>query len=271
MIKLMQAEWLKIKNYPAFWWVTGITAIAYPAINYSMLTFYKNVLSQPNMSAQIMKGMLGNPFAFNEVWHTVAYFSSWFILFPAIVIIMLITNEYTFKTHKQNIIDGWSRTQFLTAKLINIAIISVLVTLLYSVVAFVIGMNNTSTEDTVGSNKTYYIAYFLLLTFSQLSIAFLIGFLVRKSFIALSIFLFLFLILEPVLTKILDFNKVALGQFLPFEISDRMIPPPGFFGRLDPVAYATIMDNAGKHCIYTVIFTILIWVLCYRLNAKRDF
>ncbi|MDI3320842.1 ABC transporter permease [Pinibacter soli] len=118
MTNLLKIEWLKIKAYPAFWWVLVITAISYPAVNYCMSVVYHHFLDDPKMAT--IKLMIGNPFAFNEVWHTVAYFSSWFILFPAIIVIMLITNEYTFKTYRQNIIDGWSRNQFLSAKLLTL-------------------------------------------------------------------------------------------------------------------------------------------------------
>ncbi|MFK5098226.1 hypothetical protein, partial [Klebsiella pneumoniae] len=76
------------------------------------------------MANNIAKLLLGNPFVFPEVWQTVAYFSSFFVLLPSILVIMLVTNEYTYKTHRQNIIDGWSRNEFLLSKLIDVAIIS---------------------------------------------------------------------------------------------------------------------------------------------------
>lgn len=268
MTNLLKIEWLKIKAYPAFWWVLAITAVSYPAVNYFMSIAYHHFLDDPKMAS--IKMMIGNPFAFNEVWHTVAYFSSWFVLFPAIIVIMLITNEYTFKTYRQNIIDGWSRNQFLTAKLLNVANISVIITLLYLVVCLLLGVKNTNAMDKTGESGTYFIAYFFLQTFSQLSIAFIIGFFSKKSFVALSVFLFLFLILEPILTKTLEIKNIAIGHFLPFEISDRMIPPPAFFGRVDPAAYDLAMKNAGHHFVYTVVFTLIVWTCCYRFNMKRD-
>jgi ABC-type transport system involved in multi-copper enzyme maturation permease subunit len=268
MTNLLKVEWLKIKAYPAFWWVLVITAISYPAVNYTMSIAYHHFLDDPKMAA--LKLMIGNPFAFNEVWHTVAYFSSWFVLFPAIIVIMLITNEYTFKTYRQNVIDGWSRNQFLLAKLLNVFVISIIITGLYLVVCLLIGMKNTTASDKAGPSGTYFIAYFFLQTFSQLSIAFIIGFFSRKSFIALSVFLFLFLILEPILTKMFEIKDIAVGHFLPFEISDRMIPPPAFFGRMDPAAYDLAMKNASHHFLYTLVFTMFVWIGCFRFNRMKD-
>lgn len=270
MLQLLKIEWFKIKAYPAFWWLMGITAIAYPGISYSMLGAYRQLSDNKEMPGIAAKMLLGNPFTYGEVWHTIAYFSSIFVFFPAIIVIMLITNEYNFKTHRQNIIDGWNRKQFLTAKLLDVGIIAVLITILYIGVCLLVGMNNTDAADTSGDNKIYFIGYFLVQTFSQLSIAFLIGFLVRKSFIALSLFIFSFLILEPALTWTLSAKKMPIGHFLPFEISDRMIPPPAFFAKMNPEAYQLSMNNTGNHFAYTLIFTVILWACCYTLNARRD-
>lgn len=268
MLSILKIEWLKIRYYRAFWWVAGIVALAYPAFGYCMVLFYRQVSEQLPPGAKQM--ILGNPFGFKEVWHTVAYFSSLFVFIPAIIVIMLITNEYSFKTNRQNIIDGWSRKQFLTGKLMDVCIISVLITLLYAATCVLIGFTNSLPGENTGDSKLYFVGYFLLQTFSQLSIAFLLGMLVRKAFIALAIFIPWFLIFEPMLTGILSFAPVTIGHFLPFEISDRMIPPPEFFGKIDPAAYATSMKETGYHFLYTIVFTILLWTGCFRLNARRD-
>lgn len=270
MFQLLKIEWLKVKAYPAFWWVMGITALAYPATTYAALEFYKKLITDPRLPGQAIKMTLGNPFAFNEVWHTVAYLSSFFIFFPSIVVIMLITNEYSFKTHRQNIINGWSRRQFMTAKLLDVIMVAVLISLLYVAVCLLIGGSNTRAEDKAGEDKVYFVGYFLLQTFSQLSIAFLIGFLLREAFIALSVFIFLFLVLEPSLIALFASKKIAFGHFLPFELSDNIIPPPGFLSRMDPVAHNMAMNATGYHFAYTLVFTFVLWLFCYWLNAKRD-
>src|SRR3954463_10705547 len=115
MLRIARTEWLKIKKYRAFWLVMVITALTYPGINYMSLAIYNEATTQKNSTRELAKMLFGNPFSFPETWHTTAYFSSLFIFIPAIVIIMLITNEYTYKTNRQNIIDGWSRKDFMIA------------------------------------------------------------------------------------------------------------------------------------------------------------
>src|SRR5580693_7217529 len=206
LTNIIKTEWLKIKKYPAFWWVMGITALTYPGINFMFHRIFLQITSNENRAGKIVQALLGNPFALPEAWRTMAYFSSLFVFIPAIVIIMLITNEYTYKTNRQNIIDGWSRANFMTGKLIDVIIMSVIITLLYAAVALIIGLTNTTDPAAARFGLSYYAALFLLQSFSQLSLAFLVGFLVRKSFIALSIFAFYFIVFEPIVINVLKYK-----------------------------------------------------------------
>ena len=73
MIKLIKTEWLKMRKYTAFWWIMGLTALAYPGINYAFYMVYDNLMNQPTQASKMAKMLIGNPFTFPEVWHTVAY------------------------------------------------------------------------------------------------------------------------------------------------------------------------------------------------------
>jgi ABC-2 type transport system permease protein len=271
MLQIAKTEWLKMKKYPAFWWVMGITALTYPGINYMFINIYQDVTERQNTAGKVAKAFLGNPFSFPETWRTVAYFSSLFVFIPAIVIIMLITNEFTFKTNRQNIIDGWSRKNFMTGKLIDVLILSALVTLLYYLVALIIGLTYTTDANADKWKMIYYIGLFALQTFSQLSLAFLVGLLVRKSFIALAIFAFYFIIFEPILSKVIQYKlKSGFYRFLPLEISNRLLPKPSFLGKFDQVAYDASLAAVKYHIGYTILFILLTWAFCFWLNNRRD-
>lgn len=271
MFSLIKIEWLKIKRYPAFWWMLGIVALTYPGIN--MIFFYGYTMattSAPDAAAAI-KLLLGNPFAFPETWHTVAYLSSFFILLPSILVIMMVTNEYSFRTHRQNIIDGWSRKQFISSKLCDVLIISVIVTLVYTVVAGLFGIYADSITLYQWNYQLEYILLFLLQTFAQLTLAFLLAYLVKKAFIALGIYLFYSLIIENIAVNYLKFNlKTDIGRFFPFEVSDRLIPTPGFFGRFDKEAYNKVIGQIPEHVVYAIVLTAGVWLLCYAIHKKRD-
>lgn len=273
MLTLIKIEWLKIKKYPAFWWMLGIVALTYPGVNSMFYYGYEKATNGKEMTNNIAKFLLGNPFSFPESWHSVAYFSSFFILLPSILVIMLVTNEYNFKTHRQNIIDGWSRQQYITSKLFDVLIVSLIVTFVYVLAAAGFGVYADSTSVSQWTAQLQYIPLFLLQTFAQLSIAFLLGYLVKKAFIALGIFLFYYLVIENIAVAYARFKLNDIGRFLPFEISDRIIPAPAFFSRFGKDAKASY-DHAlsliPEHVIYTILLTTAIWLICYAVHKRRD-
>ena len=271
MDNIVKTEWLKIKNYPAFWWVFGITALTYPGINSLFLYVYRDIIGQKSTTGQVLKALMGNPFALPEGWRTMAFFSSFFIYIPAIVVIMLITNEYTYRTNRQNVIDGWSRKTFMTAKLIDVFLLSAIVTILFAVVALIIGLANTKASTSGIWDLSYYIGLFFLQTFSQLSIAFTVGMLLRKAFIALAIFTFYSIIVETIAVNVLKYRYHSdAGKFFPMEISDRLLTKPLFLGKIDEVAYQQSIDAVKYHVVYSICLILLTWLFCFWVNNKKD-
>lgn len=273
MFSLLKIEWLKIKKYPAFWWMFGIIAVSYPSVNAIFSEIYKSITGSKDLLAQIAKTFLGNPFAFPEAWHSVAYFSSAFVFIPAVLVIMLINNEYSFKTHRQNVIDGWNRSDFIASKLIDVAIVSLVVTVVYIIVAVCFGIMADSSTINEWGKQLQYIPLFLLQTFAQLSMAFLCGYLIRKAFLALGVFLFYSIIVENILFGYLRYQQSGIRHYLPLQISDELIPEPAFFSKLGPDAetkYQAILKAIPLHIGLRLLFTTIVWVICFVNYKKRD-
>jgi hypothetical protein len=276
MFSLIQIEWLKIKKYPAFWAMLIIVLLTYPAANLMFYNVYLDITTQKG-TQMLAKMFLGNPFAFPETWHTVAYISSFFVILPSILVIMLVTNEYQYKTQRQNVIDGWTRRQFMASKLIDVFIVSAITTLLYTLVAIGFSIYADTFDPTKMWEQSYYIGLFFLHTFAQLTIAFLLGYLIKKAFIALGIFLFYYLIVENIATGYIRMKaeKIGgdLGRYLPFEISDRMIVAPAFIGRFGKdikTAYEKSLSEVPSQIALSLLLTTAIWMLCFFLHRKKD-
>lgn len=272
---IIRTEWLKLKNYLAFWLLLLATAISYPGINAIVYFGYDESTKPKNQSGQLLKMLLGNPFHFPEVYHTTAYLSSFFTFIPAIVVIMLITNEYQFKTHRQNIIDGWQKQTFIWGKFISVLLISILVSSFFFAVATGIGFIATPDTSAVSLfTKGKYIGLFFLQIFTQLSFAFLLGLLVRKAFIAYGLFIFYGMIVENIAGAFFKIKTQKFGfdygQFLPLEISDRLIPIPAFIGRLNEADYKVALAAVDKHIIYSLVFLLFTWILSFYIFKKRD-
>ena len=265
---LIRTEWLKMKGYSAFWWMLGILALAYPGMNYAIYTNgYKDQLKDKKMGPILQ--MLPDPFTFPDVWQTVAFISSMFVFLPSVIVIMFITNEYTYKTHRQNIIDGWSRKDFMLSKMIDVLIIAILVTTLYTITTIVIGTTNTENDVVNFWNGSKYIGLFFLQTFSQLSFALLIALIVRRAFIALGMFLFYFFPLEALLVELGEKHANGIGDYLPLQVSDRLIPYPRWFVQ-DGKEWNELVAKSNDHILYTIIMLIITWGICFWINKKRD-
>jgi ABC-2 type transport system permease protein len=269
MSTLLHIEWLKMRKYKAFWLIMAISALSYPGIIYIITNAFKGLTERSDQYSTYLKMAIGDPFSFPEVWHTVAYGSSLIVFIPAVVIIMMICNEYSFKTHRQNIIDGWSRSQFISAKMLDVFLISVLITLLYFIISITTGIANQERLIVDMWGQVHYTFLFALQIFAQLSIAFLIGFLVKKAFIALGIFVFYFLIVENALIY-WAFEQKEFTHYFPLEISDRVIPPPAFMAKFDLASYNKSLADIDKHVLLTIILTSLVWGICYFINSRRD-
>jgi hypothetical protein len=276
MFSLLKIEWLKIKKYPAFWAMLIIVLLTYPAANLMFYNVYLRITTQKGTD-MLAKMLLGNPFAFPETWHTVAYISSFFVILPSILVIMLVTNEYQYKTQRQNIIDGWTRRQFMTSKLMDVIIVSGITTILYTLVAIGFSVYASTFDVSKMWDQSYYIGLFFLQTFAQLSIAFLLGYLIKKAFIALGIFLFYYLIVENIATAYLKLKvqKIGgdIGRYLPFEISDRMIVSPAFMGRFGKdlkEAYEKALSEVPSQIVLSLLLTAAIWAFCFLMHRKKD-
>lgn len=274
MLSLLKIEWLKLKKYAAFWWMLGIVALTYPGVNMLFHAIYDGITGKGQKGGEIFKQLLGNPFSFPYAWQSVGYFSSIFVMVPAILVIMIISNEYTYKTNRQNVIDGWSRSEFVLSKLLDVFIISLVVTLTFTIVASIFGMlYSTDISQARWHEQLKYIPLFLLQTFAQLTIAFLLGFIIRRSFIALGIFLFYFVIVEPIAVQYIRKNTSfpAVADFFPLEISDQIIPPPAFFGKFGNEGdYEKALAQINIHVVYTCLLTAGIWWLCFSIYNKKD-
>lgn len=279
MKSLIKIEWLKIKHYPVFWWMIGIVAITYPAVNAMAYFIYQQITSsngdaEQNLMKSMFKMLLGEPFTFPTAWQSIAYFSSMFIYIPAMLVIMIINNEYTYKTNRQNIIDGLSRNEFVLCKLIDVIIISLAITIIYILTTLCFGLLYDVNSAGKMFSKMYFIPLFFLQTFTQLSIAFVCGFFIKKSFLAIGVFVLYALVIESmILHPSMVYYKIPFANYLPFEVSDKLVPSIPFFSNLREGGYEIYkktLTDIPLHVCLSIIEASAIWYLCFKNYSKRD-
>src|ERR1700730_13794892 len=223
MLNLLKVEWLKLKNYRTFWVLTGLYLVSIIGINFIVFRIEQKIY-EAKQSKGMAEMIIGNrPYSFPTVWQMTAYVSSFLLFLPGLLMIIFITNEFSYKTHRQNIIDGWSRNQFISVKIAIAILISVLSTIMVFITAIIFGLQlkNEFTFD-----KIFYLGYFFIQCISYSLAAILIAVLVRRGGLAIGFYFLYAVVLENVLKLLMNHYLNDTGRFLPLQSTDELIPAP---------------------------------------------
>jgi ABC-type transport system involved in multi-copper enzyme maturation permease subunit len=218
MFKNLQIEWMKIKNYRVFQvfsvlYLVGIVVIIY--------VFYKIYTQLTGRLTGRDNADLFRLFSEDNIWTTVCNATSFLLYLPGMVLINLFVNEVNFKTHRQNIIDGWKRETFILTKISLIICIALVVTVM-NIIAALLMCNVTSTPfNLIAGLDTLGLSF--IQTFVYLAFALLLATLFRRSGIAMIVFFIYGLLVETLLMGL--FYNIAKGSqhFLPLQVADSLI------------------------------------------------
>lgn len=223
-------------------------------------------------------------FNFPYIWHFNSYIAALLKLFLAIVIVSMMSNEYSNRTIKQNLIDGLSKKEFIFSKFLTVLVFSGISTLFLFVVTIILGYSFSDYTEfsIVFSDLEYLLAYFIKLT-GFFAFCMFLGILVKRSAFALG-FLIVWAIFEKILYAFLEF-KVFKGtdiasdimQFFPLEAISNLIVEP--FSRLNAVQTAAsqigseLDKDYGIHWFQLLI--VVAWIVLFVyfslvLLRKRD-
>ena len=228
MLHLLKIEWLKVKNYRTFWVLFILYLISIVGANYLvyevlMANFRETMAKNPTDA--FIRMMIGTPpYAFPLSWAMTAYVSSFLLIIPGFLTIILFTNEFTFKTHRQNLIDGLTRNKFITAKLLSIIALCFISALTVVITGFAFG-SLTSTKPFSGEYLKYF-SFSFLQCLSYCSLALMFGTIFKRSGIALGVYFIYVVIFDNVLFQVLNKYVYNTGYFLPIETADNLIPLP---------------------------------------------
>lgn len=218
MIKLLKIEFKKIKSYKTFWVLLGLYFL-FLSVGLLMAEFMvNNIIDDINRRTPIPFPHITIYF-FPWIWQNIAFFATlrYVLIFPAIVIIILITNEFTFKTIRQNMITGMSKLEFLMSKLLLIVVISVFTTIFVFFGTLILGLANTSgiTMALIFDKISFMGGFFItIMTFQILALFF--GFLLRNTGLSIAIFTLYIFIVEPIIYYFLKSPLVFKNNISPY-------------------------------------------------------
>jgi len=232
MIRLIKIEYLKLKKLKALWILTGLYLLALLAISLSGKLFLDFLTARGVEFRGFTPDMLPI-YDFNDIWQNLAFLAGFFKVFPALILIISVSNEFSYRTHRQNIIDGMSRTEFFLSKLSFAAFLAILSAAVLMVIGLVLGyMYSPVTGPGEVLANIEFIPVHALQFFTYFLFAIWLVLLIRRSAVTIVLLLLYTIILEPIIagimySRLLDLPQVA--NLLPMQAISNLVPMP--FGK----------------------------------------
>lgn len=226
-------------------------------------------------------------FNFPYIWHFNTYIAAILKFFLLLVIVSMMSNEYSYKTLKQNLIDGLSKKEVILSKFYTVIAFAAISTVFVFIVSLVLGLIYSDYNELaiITSDLEYLLAFFIKLV-GFFSFGLFLGILVKRSAFAVGA-MFVWLIAESMFKGYLywQFKDIentgdrvdSIIQFLPLEAMTNLIKEP--FSRLGAVrSAANIMGETFTKSYsveFTTILVVSVWTfifiyLSYALLKKRD-
>ncbi|MDA3952249.1 MAG: hypothetical protein PF485_01285 [Bacteroidales bacterium] len=232
MRKLFHIEKIKALSYPAFKTLMIIHFLLFFLV---ILIVSRQHITVPGFS---IKGL----YQFPNIWKFFPWVASWFNIFLTIVLITLVGNEFSFKTFRQNVIDGLSRNDLVKGKLILIFTIAIYTFLMVLLAVLIFGFFKS---DEISLSKMIESSYLILVYFIQaigyMTLGLLFAVVLRNN--ALSIILFL--LYFPVEGIVRLFFPKASRSFFPLKIISNLTPKPEFLTIASEKSYTTASGTSS--------------------------
>ena len=261
MIRALKLEWLKVKNYRVFWVLTIMYLVALLLIA-SAGGLFLEWLKRQGADFNGIDPTILPIFDFPDIWQNITYLGSFVKIFVAFIVVISVSNDLSYNTLRQNIIDGLSKKEYIISKMSMIFSMALLSTLFI----FLAGIINGAIYSHVWSSAVIFDELeFLAAYFYEIivycSLAFLLALIIKKAgFVIVALFLYT-IMFEPITVAIFenapyfrDGIMPEIAQFFPVKSLNNLIKMP--FGRYmfmeieDNISYKAIAITLGWFAFY---------------------
>ena len=182
LLHLLKIDLKKLTNYRTFWVVCGIYFISLAFVTASgmeVLKFAADRIEDFGGSINIRRVPL---YHFPDVWQNLIYVGGFFKFVLGVMVIISVTNEFAYRTVRQNVIDGLSRLEFVQSKVMTNAVLAGISTVLLFLIALITGLiySPEIRFSELLNDIEFFPAYFLQV-FGYLSFALLISIFINRA------------------------------------------------------------------------------------------
>lgn len=221
-LTLFEIELIKTTRRAAFWMTAGIYTL-FAVLVLSFLVFAARAVNVNNQEV-----LLRLP----EGWSGLIGLFKWFsTIYVPVTITLLVASEFTYRTARQNVIDGLSKEEFFLSKLFLVLFTALIYLLIFLGTVFIFGAIGSakvgSEAPLVRAQDMALLGAYFVVLLGYGSIAFFFAFLTRSSGAAMASTLLYTIIIENILSAALGFTESLKGmaKYLPTKIFDDLLNP----------------------------------------------
>ena len=266
MLHLLKIDLKKMTSYRTFWVVCGLYFVTLAFTTASGMEFLKWLSTLIEGFGQKMNINRIPLYHFPDVWQNLIWVSGLFKIVLSIMVVISITNEYQYRTIRQNIIDGMSRWEFLFSKILTNVLLSLMSVTMIFLIGLITGLiySPEIILADVFTDLEFFPAYFLEI-FAFLSYALMLGILVQRSGLTI-ILLLLSHMIEAIIKVNLPDQVESLKQFFPMQSISNLVSLP--FARY---ALQEIQDYVAIAAVaIAAVWTFLFNYFAYLRLKKSD-
>jgi ABC-2 type transport system permease protein len=198
MIDLLKIEFAKVKNYRVFWIIMAIYALLVPLGFYGLCRLINEILGNFGLDQDYT--------SFPNLWKYITWTSAWWNMLLGILVVILTCNEISFRTQRQNVIDGMSRKQVIGSKFLFLIALALVVTVYTGIVGFIYGVSASGMSGF--TTEIHYLGIYFLQTLGYFSVAYLFAVIFKKSALAIIFFIIIWIL------------NLFIGQLMPNGTAD---------------------------------------------------
>lgn len=256
MMRLLKIELLKLLPYKTF----RVLFLTYLVLLFSILLVADNFF-----------GSIGAPkeqvLQFPNIWNYYTFCGGYLNIILVVIIIFITCNEFTYRTLRQNIIDGLTRNEVVLSKIYLIVFLAVIITIALFITGLIAGTMNGTIPG--GGNFTDHLEFvfaFFIQTIGVMSLGYLLGNLFKRSAIAIVIFLILLFPVDLILREAVLPGWAA--AYLPVNTYFWNLPPIPKIHILshgeEPTENLPTLLSLAVGSVYILIFFTTNWLLIRR-------
>lgn len=269
MLHLLKLEWLKQKDYILF----KLLAIAYMVFLPAILFVGKKM----DVGSDAPFNPKAQFFQFPTIWGWLGYIGNWMVFFVlGFMAVLMVTNEYSNRTLRQNVITGLKRVEFFKSKVIFMAAVALAAAIYYTLCVLVIGLLHV--DDTLYFSTIFkdldMVPRFWLMAMGYMSFGLLLGLLIKRTGIALFLYLAYAMVIEVVwrwVVHLYFFKNISVSLY-PLNAMEDLAPLPvaeKFFGMIAQQGFRVILTPI-EASVTTIVYTSLFLFWSYKRLQNSD-